>query len=61
MAKSNRSTLKKPRPAGSVRCDHCLESVAVVRLSATDLDGVLLDSQLVCRPCAVKADFEVGK
>ena len=33
-------------------CECCEESEAVIRLSATDLDGNVLDTELRCLECA---------
>lgn len=35
------------------RCTECEEEDAVVRISVTDADGVLLDASAWCRECAV--------
>ena len=36
------------------RCQVCDEAPQAIRVTATDLDGVVLDTQRVCRPCAKK-------
>jgi protein-arginine kinase activator protein McsA len=41
-------------------CERCEEQDARVRLAATDLNGTVLDLQLVCVRCAGEAGFTTG-
>ena len=35
-----------------LECMECGSSVDLLKLSLTDLDGILLDQQMICRNCA---------
>jgi hypothetical protein len=41
-------------------CDSCSEAPAIIRLSATDQEGMLLDSTDLCRKCAEGALRNTG-
>jgi hypothetical protein len=42
-------------------CERCESKNAEVKVSVTDLDGVLLDRERICRACAHDADLQVGR
>ena len=46
--------------AGTHACDDCDVEPATIRVTATTLDGVVLDSYLICRSCAEMRYFSVG-
>jgi hypothetical protein len=48
-------------PPSERLCQRCESEAATVKITATDLDGTLLDGPAeVCRGCATEAGFEVG-
>lgn len=43
-----------------MKCELCETEEATVKITATDLDGVVLDQKRVCKGCAADAGLEVG-
>lgn len=50
-----------PLTTRKVLCQRCDAAFATVKLTATDAEGTLLDSKVVCRGCAGRLAFEVGE
>jgi len=47
--------------AGELECRECGSSVDLLKLTMTDMDGVVLDQQVICRACALDMGWEIGR